>query len=129
MVFFSNAQMKGIVRGSDNDQKKPIYKAKIKLLGSNSGTYTDEEGRFELILPRELPDTMVISAFGYNSDTLIVTKKDRFIGLDIVLYSDKLLPEVIIEAKRASHSISRLKTLHVEEIGAGELRNDPSAGL
>ena len=129
LVFFSNAQMKGVVRGSDNEQKKPIYKAKIKLLGINSGTYTDEEGRFELILPRELPDTMVISAFGYNSDTLVVTKKDRFIGLDIVLYSDKLLPEVIIEAKRASHSISRLKTLQVEEIGAGELRKAACCNL
>lgn len=129
MAFFSNAQMKGVVLGSDNQTKTPIYKAKITLLKSNTGAYTDEDGKFELILPRDLPDTIVISAFGYNSDTVVVTKKDRFISMEIILFSDQLLPEVVVAAKRASHSISRLRTLHVEEIGAGELRKAACCNL
>lgn len=128
-AFLSNAQMKGVVLGSDNEKESPLYHAKITLLNSNTGVYTEEDGTFELILPKELPDTMVISAFGYNSDTVIVTKKDRFISMEIVLYSDQLLPEVIVAAKRSSHSISRLKTLHVEEIGAGELRKAACCNL
>lgn len=129
LAFISNAQMKGVVLGSDNEKRTPLYHAKITLLNSNTGVYTEEDGTFELILPKELPDTMVISAFGYNSDTVVVTKKDRFISLEIVLYSDQLLPEVVVAAKRASHSISRLKTLHVEEIGAGELRKAACCNL
>ncbi len=128
-LFSVNAQMKGIVLGSDNQTKKPIFRAKITLLNSNTGAYTEEDGRFEIILPKSLPDTMVISAFGYNSDTLVVTKKDRFIGLEVILFSDQLLPEIVVEARRASHSISRLKTLQVEEIGAGELRKAACCNL
>ena len=131
-VLFSyalQAQVKGIVYGSNNKEKSPIYGAKIKLLNNNIGVITDEDGKFELILPKDLPDTMVLSAMGFYSDTIIVTKKDRFISFDVTLYSDQLLPEVVVSVKKGTHSISRLKTLHVEEISAGELRKAACCNL
>ena len=131
-VFFSNtisAQVKGIVYGSDKKEKNPIYGAKIKLLKNNTGVITDEDGKFEIILPKDLPDTMVFSAMGYYSDTIVVTKKDRFISFEVILYSDQLLPAVIVTVKKGTHTISRLKTLHVEEIGAGELRKAACCNL
>ena len=124
-----NAQIKGLIQGADGSQKKPIYGAKIKLLQAKTGTVSREDGTFELVLPKELPDTLVISAFGYNPDTLIVSKKDRFTALNIVLYSDKLLPEILIEYRKNGHSISRLKTLHVEELTAIELRKAACCNL
>jgi hypothetical protein len=51
-IVFS--QLKGIVLGSDNQTKEPIYGASINLLNSQIGTRTDEEGRFELILPKKI---------------------------------------------------------------------------
>lgn len=125
----AQAQIKGVVYGSNNTKKEALYGAKIKLLVADRGVITSEEGTFELILPKELPDTLVISAMGYYSDTLVVDKKDRFIALNITLYSDQLLPEVVVSHKKATHSISRLKTLHVEEIGAGELRKAACCNL
>ena len=124
-----NAQIKGLIQGADGSQKKPIYGAKIKLLQAKSGTVSREDGTFELVLPKELPDTLVISAFGYNPDTLIVSKKDRFTALNVILYSDKLLPEILIEYRKNGHSISRLKTLHVEELTAIELRKAACCNL
>jgi outer membrane cobalamin receptor len=124
-----NAQIKGLIQGADGSQKKPIYGAKIKLLQAKKGTVSREDGTFELVLPKELPDTLVISAFGYNPDTLIVSKKDRFTALNILLYSDKLLPEILIEFRKNGHSISRLKTLHVEELTAIELRKAACCNL
>ena len=124
-----NAQIKGLIQGADGSQKKPIYGAKIKLLQAKLGTVSREDGTFELVLPKELPDTLVISAFGYNPDTLIVSKKDRFTALNILLYSDKLLPEILIEYRKNGHSISRLKTLHVEELTAIELRKAACCNL
>ena len=124
-----NAQIKGLIQGADGSQKKPIYGAKIKLLQAKTGTVSREDGTFELVLPKELPDTLVISAFGYNPDTLIVSKKDRFTALNILLYSDKLLPEILIEYRKNGHSISRLKTLHVEELTAIELRKAACCNL
>jgi outer membrane receptor for ferrienterochelin and colicins len=124
-----NAQIKGLIQGADGSQKKPLYGAKIKLLQAKTGTVSREDGTFELVLPKELPDTLVISAFGYNPDTLIVSKKDRFTALNILLYSDKLLPEILIEFRKNGHSISRLKTLHVEELTAIELRKAACCNL
>jgi outer membrane cobalamin receptor len=124
-----NAQIKGLIQGADGSQKKPLYGAKIKLLQAKTGTVSGEDGTFELVLPKELPDTLVISAFGYNPDTLIVSKKDRFTALNILLYSDKLLPEILIEYRKNGHSISRLKTLHVEELTAIELRKAACCNL
>jgi outer membrane cobalamin receptor len=124
-----NAQIKGLIQGADGSQKKPLYGAKIKLLQAKTGTVSREDGTFELVLPKELPDTLVISAFGYNPDTLIVSKKDRFTALNVILYSDKLLPEILIEFRKNGHSISRLKTLHVEELTAIELRKAACCNL
>ncbi|MDC0297262.1 TonB-dependent receptor [Crocinitomicaceae bacterium] len=72
---------------------------------------------------------MVISARGYFSDTIIVDKKDRFLALNVVLYSEQLLPEVIVEYKRKSFSISRLKVLHVEELSSSELKKAACCNL
>lgn len=123
------SQMKGIVFGTNDKGKAPIFGAKLKLLQAKIGTITSDEGTFELILPKILPDTLVISAFGYYSDTILLDKKDRFISLEINLFSDKLLPEVLVEIRRETHGISRLKTLHVEEINSGELRKAACCNL
>lgn len=124
-----HAQVKGIVYGSSNTSKSSIYGARVKLLNANRGVITDEEGKFEIILPKELPDTLVFSAMGFYSDTVIVDKKDRFISFEVTLYSEQLIPEVVVSYKKGTHSISRLKTLHVEEIGAGELRKAACCNL
>jgi len=124
----AKSQLKGIVLAG-GEKTSPLYGAKIKLLKSKIGVVSGEDGTFELVLPKELPDTMVISAMGYNSDTIIIDKKDRFISLKITLYSEQLLEEVIVEYKRAGHSISRLKTLHVEEINENELRKAACCNL
>lgn len=127
-----NAQVKGVVFGSlEKDKKIPLYGAKIKLLNNpDARAITKEDGTFELILPKKnLPDQMVISARGFNSDTVTVTKKDRFAGFEITLYSDQLLPEMIVAARQESHSILRLKVLHVENISADELRKAACCNL
>ena len=50
-------------------------------------------------------------------------------ALNVVLYSDQLLPEVIVEYKRKSYSISRLKVLHVEELTSSELKKAACCNL
>lgn len=127
----ANAQLKGVVFSYSNspDEKIPVYNAKVRLLRSREGAYTGEDGTFEIILPKLLPDTLVISAEGFLSDTIIVNKNDRFAGYQIYLFSDQLLPETVIEAKRSSHSILRLKTLLVENISSDELKKAACCNL
>jgi len=127
----ANAQVKGIIYGSkgENTKKETLYGAKIRLLHSQGRAITDEDGNFEIILPKELPDTMVFTARGYYPDTVIVTKKDRFISFSVTLYSDLLLPDVVVTYKKGTHGVSRLKTLAVENISSGELRKAACCNL
>ena len=124
-------QMKGVVYGkSANDVKESLFGVRIKSLqNQENSVYTEEDGTFEIILGKQLPDTLVFSVFGFRNDTLIVTKKDRFALYEINLFSDGMLEEFVIEAKRESHGILKLQTLHVEMIGEGELRKAACCNL
>lgn len=122
-------QVTGLIQGQNGEKLTPLYGAKIKLLSSNDGAITDNDGQFELILPRVLPDTLIISARGYFSDTIPVTKNDRFTAFNIVLFSQQMLPEVIVGYRKNTSSISRLKVLHVEELTSSELRKAACCNL
>lgn len=124
-----SAQLKGIVFGVENGEKKPLEFAKVQLKNARTGATTGEDGMFEIILPKQLPDTLIISAFGFRSDSIEVTRQDRFIGLEIDLYSEDMMEEVVVEAKRSTHYISRLKPLQVEELGEGELKKAACCNL
>ncbi|MES2798373.1 MAG: TonB-dependent receptor [Bacteroidota bacterium] len=129
VVSHSFAQLNGMVVGREDDKLAPIYLAKIQLLNAKTGVITDEKGMFELILPNQLPDIMIISAPGFISDSIEVTKKDRFISMKIELLSDNTLPEVVVEHHRSGNSISRMNTLHVEELNSNELRKAACCNL
>lgn len=123
-------QIKGVVLGEDPTGKSdPIYGAKVRLLKSGKGAITSESGEFQLILPKELPDRMVVSARGFYSDTIIVDKDDRFAGMAITLFSDVILPDVVVEYRKSSRNISRMKVLHVEELTSKELRKAACCNL
>ncbi|MGV3630436.1 MAG: TonB-dependent receptor [Bacteroidota bacterium] len=125
----AHAQLKGVIYGHGESQKEAIVGAKIKSLKSKTGVVTDKDGLFEITLGKDLPDTLIFYAAGYTNDTLVVTRKDRFALVEINLYSDKLLPEIVATAKRESHSISKLKILHVEHLGEDELRKAACCNL
>jgi outer membrane receptor for ferrienterochelin and colicins len=127
LVSFS--QVRGNVYGSDTLKKSKIFGARITLQQSQIKLITDENGKFEFEMPKTLPDTMVIKAMGYYPDTLILSKDDRFSNFQIVLYSVQLIPEVVVSYKKGSKSISKLKSLLVEEISSDELKKAACCNL
>lgn len=131
LIFHTGfSQLKGVVYGkSEGDKKEALFGVRVKSLQTKESVTTIEDGTFEMILGKSFPDTLVFSVFGFRSDTLIVTNKDRFALIEVNLYSDQILDEVVIAFKRQTHSISKLKTLHVEEIGEGELRKAACCNL
>lgn len=123
------SQLRGVIYGNTEKEKETITGAKVRSLKTKEGAITNEEGTFEFVLGKEFPDTLVFSAFGYRNDTLIVNKKDRFSIVEINLYSDLLLPEMVVAAKREGHGIMKLKILQVEHVGEGELRKAACCNL
>ncbi|MES2588304.1 MAG: TonB-dependent receptor [Bacteroidota bacterium] len=127
--FYNFSQLKGVIYGHQENTKEALIGAKIKSLQTRTAVISGEDGLFEITLSKKLPDTLIFSAFGYLDDTLIVTKKDRFALIEINLFSNLLLPEVIAVGKRNHHGIMKLKTLEVEHIGEGELRKAACCNL
>jgi outer membrane receptor for ferrienterochelin and colicins len=124
-----NAQIKGLVQGLNTSSTEILVGAKITLLHANMGTKTNEEGLFELVLPKSLPDTLVFFYPGYYPDSIILDKKDRFIALNIVLKAEVNFGEITVEGKKYTHGISKMKTLHVEELTSGELHKAACCNL
>ena len=124
-----NAQIKGLVQGLNSSSTEVLVGAKITLLRANTGTKTLENGTFELALPKSLPDTLVFFYPGYYPDSIIVNKKDRFVSLNIMLKAEVHFGEITVDGKKNTHGISKMKTLHVEEITAGELRKAACCNL
>ena len=130
IVLPSYGQLKGVIYGKTvNETKAHLHNAKITSLKTNESVETDDHGVFEITLGKSLPDTLIFSAIGFRNDTLMVTNKDRFSIIEIILYENQILEEVVVVYKKTTHSISKLKTLHVEELGEGELRKAACCNL
>ena len=132
MFTFSSigfTQIKGKIYGSKQDNKEALLGAQVFFLKARTGTVTNENGEFELTDLPKLPDTLVFRASGFHPDTLIVGKRDRFLDLEITLYSEQILPEVLIEYKRDNSSIEKLNPILTENLSAGELRKAACCNL
>ena len=125
----TNAQIKGVVLRQDSTKTSPIENAKIRLSNAKQGVFSNKEGRFDIVLPKQLPDTLIISAMGYLSDSIVVTKNDRFAAFTIILIPISTKTEIVYQLRQKSHQISKMKTLHVEELNSGELRKAACCNL
>jgi len=124
----SFAQLHGFVRGVNLSDTLALNGAKIKLLQAKKATFSDSEGKFELYLGKRFPDTLVILSAGYRPDTILLSEKDRFGAISIVLFSDQLQPEVLVERK-AGNGTMKISIAQVERISNGELRRAACCNL
>ena len=123
----SNAQLKGKIFGIENGMSKPLQKVKINI--QQTTVYSSENGEFEIVLPKNLPDTLFISYPGFTTEKVVVTKDDRYIGLEIYLFKENELEEVIIEFKRDSKGVNRLSPHLLENLGEDEFRKAACCNL
>ncbi|MEY3048276.1 MAG: hypothetical protein RL365_314 [Bacteroidota bacterium] len=124
----SFAQLRGFVRGVNLSDTLALNGAKIKLLQAKKATFSDSEGKFELYLGKRFPDTLVILSVGYRPDTILLSEKDRFGAISIVLFSDQLQPEVLVERK-AGNGTLKISIAQVERISNSELRRAACCNL
>lgn len=128
--LFSQNTIQGNIYGEiDNGEKTPIFNATVFLKKASIGDQTDEDGAFEVSGNFEFPDTLFIRASGYYQDTLVLSKKDKKLKVEITLYPDHVLEEVVIRAKRENSSILRLDARNTENLSSGELRKAACCNL
>ncbi|MEN9699196.1 MAG: hypothetical protein RLZZ301_394 [Bacteroidota bacterium] len=118
-----------MVQGLDSTSSRPLKNVKVSLKGAQTVCYTLEDGTFELVLPKKLPDTLIFEAKGYRTDAIVLSKSDRFAALNVTLISGQLVREIVVNNAKAAHGISKLKTLHVEELTSAEFRKAACCNL
>ena len=89
---FAQSQVSGKVTSADDGE--PIIGASIKVVGTNTGTVTDIDGNFSLVLP-EGKNSVKVSYIGMQDKTITLKGGNN----KIVLNSDaKNLDEVVVTA-------------------------------
>lgn len=129
---FTNAQIEGVVYGAvdkDATEKDYIYGAEVFFKNARTGKSTCEEGMFKFEKLPKLPDTLIIRAQGYYSDTIPIKSGEDDLYFEIILFPDHLMEEVVIKAKKGSSNILRLDPRNTEELGSGELRKAACCNL
>lgn len=93
------------VTGTVTDaSKEPLIGANVVLKGTTSGTTTDFDGNFNLVITEKPPFTLVVSYIGYTSKEVQVTGSAA--GLSIVLEDEfSILNEVVVSASRVEEKI------------------------
>lgn len=129
-LLFAQNIIQGRIFGEIEDGDKiPIFNATIFLKKASVGDQTDEKGNFKVSGEFEFPDTLIIRASGYYEDTLVLSKKDKNLNVEIMLYPDHVLEEVVIRAKRDNSNILRLDARFTENLNSGELRKAACCNL
>lgn len=107
-----------------NGDQKALQDANVVLLGTNTGTYTDDSGKFQLATAAK-GDLLVISYTGYQPDTIKAMSDEVM----VVLERSILLKEVEITGTGPDTYISSLKTQKTEVITADELKHNACCNL
>ncbi|MCC6688880.1 MAG: TonB-dependent receptor [Saprospiraceae bacterium] len=115
--------LKGTLQSYSGDK---IDHAEIKWLGDVIGTYTEEDGTYELERSK-VSDKLLISAIGFYSDTVEV--EAGLTQFDIKMTPIRQLTEVTVSSKRQDSYVSTLQTKNVETLTAHELKNAPCCSL
>ncbi|MBK1875973.1 TonB-dependent receptor [Pelagicoccus mobilis] len=82
----SLGSIKGTIGGNDTDQY--LDGASISLSGTGFRTSSDRSGRFQINKIPHGDYTLIVSYFGYNSNSRTVTVSDAPLSLEIILEAD-----------------------------------------
>jgi len=84
--------------------REPLIGANVVLKGTTSGTVTDLDGRFTLVISEKPPFTLVVSYVGFRSKEIQITGSQA--GLQVVLDDESsILDEVVVSASRVEEKI------------------------
>ncbi|MDG1063059.1 MAG: TonB-dependent receptor [Flavobacteriaceae bacterium] len=113
------------VRGTVVDESGiPVVGANVVAVGTGSGTATDFDGNFALLVDAEPPFALEISNIGYAMQRVSVAANNQSLSITLVAGSE--LDEVVLSASRTPERIFE-SPVTVERFGLKEIKNTASA--
>lgn len=84
-----------------NEKGTPIEQASVSELNSTNGTYTNNKGRYELLVSGGDSVKILFSSLGYLNHRYVIAPPTKNINLNVVLQKDnKELDAVVIEGEK-----------------------------
>lgn len=114
--------IKGTVK--DATTKGTISAVSVVIKGTNTGTYTDDNGNFTLSTSQSFPITLEISAVNFATKTVTITKADG--NVFELEQSSALGQEVVVSATRTPSRILE-SPVSIERVGNTAIRTSPAA--
>ncbi len=122
LILFPIAGMAQLVSGTVfetiESKKSPLPGVNVHWSGSQIGTTTDAQGKFQLFKP-DTYSQLVFSFVGYKSDTLNISGAAT--GLDVMMIPGQELAEIKIVQRSPGAHIDRLAPIQTEKITYAEL--------
>lgn len=110
--------LSGIVRSKSDSS--PLVSANIYWFGTQKGTISNDNGKFEIQKPANENLYLIISYLGFKTDTVIVKKNQT--QIEISLIENNILTEVEIGEKRDATYISKINPIHTQVITTAGLQ-------
>lgn len=104
--------LRGTIKSKNNNN--PLINANIYWFGTQNGTISDENGKFELAKPENENLNLIISYLGYKADTVLILKNQN--QIDVFLEESNVLSEVEIGEKRDATYISKINPIQTQTI-------------
>lgn len=104
----------------ENTKEQPLPGANVYWLDGNvKGAVTDGNGHFEIEAPTSYPSTLMISFVGYKTDSVVFTKHQT--NLKIQLSQNIDLAVFELSEREKSTSVSLVAPIHIETLSEKEL--------
>lgn len=118
-VKISTAQKVQGTISESNKSKSPIPGANVYWQNTTTGTFSDENGNFEIAEPSQFPATLMVSFIGYQTDSVTVKSLPKS-KLEIKLSKDVKLKEFELTDRESSTKIDLVNPLLVETLNKNE---------
>ncbi|MEO5500977.1 MAG: TonB-dependent receptor [Ginsengibacter sp.] len=118
-AFSQNNAIHGKVVNSSTGEGIPAVS--ITVVGSGTGTYTNDRGEFSFSLNQKFPITIQASSIGYNLKEVVVNNESDYVTISLVP-ANVLGQEVVISATRTPSRILE-SPVTIERISAANIRN------
>ena len=121
-LFSQTIKITGTVR--DTSSKQVISAVSVIVKGTTIGTYTSEQGVFELTVSK-LPVTLIFSSIGFETQEITVTNASEPVNVNFVPTSS-LGQEVVVSASRLPERILE-SPVTIERVSSADIRTAPAS--
>ncbi len=121
-ISFAQNSISGSVSDSNN---QPIPGANIKVVGDNSGTISDVDGKFILSTSKKFPYQIEITALGFGAKKIIVSGANQKVIVKL-LDEETKLNEIVVSASRTPERVLE-SPVTIERMGIADIKKTASA--